>query len=464
MYLIPHTWSHWHMLMSVFPPFGLLFTLGFYVAGLRTHNDVIKRTCLVVLVGLALLSVPIYLSGQGAASPASPRIAKEMLGAHTSVGIAALIALLATGLAALVELVRSRRSAVDPRHVVLALAVIALGVMAVASELGFETSHRELQSTVVIPDVTTSPIWPHVHVILNHFPTTGFAFAIFFYLAALLTNNAGMKRGSLILFIITAIVGVPTYVTGTASMWALTQPPIPEISKAVINAHRDMALWTVVGLAFTGGAAWIELWRYRHVGRFSGLSLALVLLLALATLGIMTETGHRGGLITHPEIRTALDTVPVDPNVGVSMALEQDMKSINWFLPWQIVHFFGYSLIFASVLAVSLRVLGFWKSLSYAAAHRLLVLGFLGVLMNVLSGMLMMLADSYRYVVSDVLFGPKVALIPLAVMVGLYFSVSERLWQLKPGEAAPAGAKWVAVGSLLAWAGVIACGRLLPYL
>lgn len=464
MYLIPHTWSHWHMLLSVFPPFGLLFTLGFYVAGLRTGNDVIKRTCLVVLVGLALLSVPIYLSGQGAASPASPRIAKEMLGAHTSIGIAALIALLVTGLAALVELVRSRRSAVDPRHVVLALAVIALAVMAVASEFGFETSHRELQSTVVIPDVTTSPNWPHVHVILNHVPTAGFAFAIFFYLAALLTNNAGMKRGSLILFIITAIVGVPTYVTGTAAMWALTQPPIPEISKAVINAHRDMALWTVVGLAFTGGAAWIELWRYRHVGRFSPLALAVVLLLALATLGIMTETGHRGGLVTHPEIRTALDTVPVDPNVGVSMALEQDMKSINWFLPWQIVHFFGYSLIFASVLAVSLRVLGFWKSLSFAAVHRLLVLGFLGVLMNVISGMLMMLADSYRYVVSDVLFGPKVALIPLAVMVGLYFSVSERLWQLKPGEAAPAGAKWVAVGSLLAWAGVIACGRLLPYL
>jgi hypothetical protein len=41
----------------------------------------------------------------------------------------------------------------------------------------------------------------------------------------------------------------------------------------VINAHRDMALWTLFGLAFTGGAAWIELWRYRHLGRFSNRSL-----------------------------------------------------------------------------------------------------------------------------------------------------------------------------------------------
>ena len=464
MYLIPHSWSHVHMLASVFPPFGLLFTLGFYIAGLRSGNEGIKRTCLVVFIGLALLSVPIYLSGEGAASPASPKIAKEMLGAHTIAGIASLIALLVTGLAALVELWRARRSPIDPRYVVLALAVVTLGVMAVASELGFETSHRELQSSVVIPDVTTSPIWPHAHVIVNHVPTVGFAFAIFFYLVALLINNAGMKRGSLVLFIITAIVGVPTYVSGTASMWALTQPPQPDISKAVINAHRDMALWTLVGLTFTGGAAWIELWRYRQLGRFSRLSLAVVPLLALVTLAVMTETGHRGGLVTHPEFRSATEIVPADPDAGVSMALETEMKSITWFMPWQIVHFFGYSLIFGSLLAVSLRVLGFWRSLSFAAVHRLLVLGFVGVLMNVLSGMLMMLADSYRYVVSDILFAPKVALIPLGVMAALYFSVSEPLWRLKPGEAAPAAAKWVTVGSLLAWAGVIACGRLLPYL
>src|SRR6202043_3017460 len=134
--------------------------------------------------------------------------------------------------------------------------------------------------------------------------------AIIFYVAALLTSNDGMKRGSLILFVICSIIGVPTYVTGTAAMWALTQPPIPEISKAVINAHRDMALWTLFGLGFTGAASWLELWRYRYFGRFSKLSLALVLLLAVVTLGIMTETGHRGGLINHPEIRLATDMLP----------------------------------------------------------------------------------------------------------------------------------------------------------
>src|ERR1700740_3618898 len=139
-------------------------------------------------------------------------------------------------------------------------------------------------------------------------------------------------------------------------MWAWPQPPMPEISKAVINAHRDMALWTLVGLAFTGTASWIELWRYRACGRFSRLPLALVLLFALATLAIMTETGHRGGLINHPEIRTARDILPTNPDAGVTSAMEKLINEkisapapATWYVPWQIVHFFGYCLIFGAV-------------------------------------------------------------------------------------------------------------------
>jgi hypothetical protein len=96
--------------------------------------------------------------------------------------------------------------------------------------------------------------------------------------------------------------------------------------------------------------------------------------------------------------------------------------------------------------------------------HRILLLGLLGVLMNVVSGMLLMLADSYRYVVGDVAFAPKMAFIAIGAMAVLYFSTSDRLWNVKAGEAAPAGAKWAAVVVILAWAGVIVCGRMLAYL
>ena len=371
------------------------------------------------------------------------------------------------GIAAAIELWRSwqtRRPPRDPFGLVLMLSIVALILTAAASELGFPINHREFELAVTIPDISTPQAWSHAHVILNHIPTAGFVFALAFFTAALLTNNDGMKRGSLIALVIFCVMGVPTYVAGTAAMWALTQPTIPEISKAVINSHRDMALWTLIGMAFTGAAAWIELWRSRSSGRLSGTALNVVLLFAIVTLGLMTETGHRGGLINHPEIRTAADILPTNADSGVSMALETTMKEMLWFVPWQTVHFFGYCLIFGSATAVMLRVLGIWKSLSFAAVHRLLVLGFLGVLMNVISGMLMMFSDSYRYVVSDTTFAPKIALIAIGAIAVLYFSASDRVWNVKAGEDAPRGAKWVAAVVLLAWAGVIVCGRMLPYI
>jgi uncharacterized membrane protein len=464
MHLIPQSWSHLHILVGVFPSFGLVCVLGFYIAGLLRDNSVTKQTCLVLFALVALLSVPVYLSGAGSMATLSG-FSRSAMNSHYLWGIVALVALVLTGVGAVAALWLSGsagREAHYARRLVLGLAVVTLGVLIVAN--GWEIHHRELQSEVIIPDVSTPPAWPYVHMILNHAPTVGFVFAIAFYIVALVVNNDLMKQGSLILFIICAILGVPTYVTGTAAMWALTQPPIPEISKAVINAHRDMALWTLFGLGFTGAASWFELWRYRYFGRFSKLSLTLVLLFAVVTLAIMTETGHRGGQINHPEIRVATEILPTDPTVGISTALESMMSSMIWFVPWQIVHFFGYCLIFGTAFAVLLRVLGAWKSVSFAAVHRLLLLGALGVLMNVVSGMLMMLADSYRYVVNDYTFAPKIALIPIGATAALYFSVSNRLWNLKPGESAPAAAKWVAAIVVLAWAGVIVCGRLLNYL
>jgi uncharacterized membrane protein len=471
MHVIPQSWSHLHILISVFPFIGLMIVLGVYIAGILSGSDFVRRTCLFLFCMLALLSIPIYVSGIGSMASLSenPRFSKDMVHTHYVWGIIALAALVISGVAAGIVLWRSwraRRAANDPFYVVLGLSTVALTMSVIADELGWKLNHRELESIVTIPEVSTSQVWSHVHIILNHLPTAGFVFAIAFFITSRVANNDILKRASLTLFVICGIAGVPTYVAGTAAMWALTQPPIPElpISRAMINAHRDMALWTLFGLAFTGGAAWIELWRSRYRGRFSKLWLNLILLFAIVTLGIMTETGHRGGLINHPEIRMATDVLPNEANTGITTALESIMQGMFWFSLWQTVHFFGYCLIFGAAFAVVLRVFGFWKSVSFAAIHQLLLLGFVGVLMNVLSGMLMMLSDSYRYVVTDAAFAPKIAFIPIGVTAVLYFSVSNRLWNVKAGEEAPVSAKWIAAVALLAWAGVIVCGRLLPYL
>lgn len=469
-HLIPQSWSHLHILVSVFPSVGLIFLLGFYITALISKNEGMKRTCLVGFGILGLLAIPTYLSGDGSMMDLAnnPRFSEDAMDVHYGWALAALGLLGLTGLAAWIALLRISklgRVSDNAAHLVLGLAFVTLAFMALVGELGWEINHRELQVTIPpnLANVATPQIWSHFHMILNHVPTVGFTFALGFFIVALATNNTVMKRSSLILFVICGVFGVPTYVTGAASMWALTQPPYAGVTKALINEHRDMALLTLFGLAFTGGVAWIELWRFRYIGRFSTASLYVVLAFAVITFGIMAETGHRGGQINHPEIRVASDALPTDPDAGWSPAIEKLINNVIWFVPWQTVHFFGYSLIFGTVLAVTLRVLGFWKSVPFSAVHRLLPLGFFGVMMNVFTGMLMMMADTYRYVVTDTTFAPKMAFIPIGVMAILYFSVADDLWKVKAGEDAPMSAKWVAALVLVAWTGVIMGGRLLPY-
>jgi uncharacterized membrane protein len=463
MHLIPQSWAHLHILVSVFPSVGLIFALGFYVTALITDSEALKRSCLVAFGVLGLLAIPTYFSGDGAmeALSANPKFSEDMVSAHYGWSMAALAVLAMTGIAAWIALgrfSRAKRVSDNALHLVLGLAIVTLGLMAVVGELGWEIDHTELR----LATQKTPQIWSHVHVILNHLPTVGFVFALVFYIAALVMNNVVMKRSSLVLFVICAILGVPTFVTGNASMWALTDPPVAGISKAVINAHRDFALYSLFALAFTGVTSWIALWRFRHLGRFSNRSLTVILIFAIITLGVLAETGHRGGQINHPEIRVATDVLPTDPTAGLSPFVEHEINQVLWFVPWQTVHFFGFALIFGTAFAVSLRVLGFWKSISFSAVHRILPLGVFGVVTNVFSGMLILQADSSRYL-NEITFVPKVIFITIGAIAVLYFSLSEPLWNVKAGEDAPMSAKWVAALVLLSWTGVVIGGRLLPY-
>ena len=465
MHVIPQSWPHLHLLVSVFPSVGLVFVLGLYGAALATGNKGMVRAGLAALVILGVLAIPTYLSGDAsmAVSSQDPKTAPALLSLHRAIGWLALVAVVITAGVAAFALARLRRD----RHVarpilgwLLVLGLLTLLLMGWVSELGWEMDHHEL---LIPPGPRSTPqAWSHVHVILNHFPTIGFVVALGFFITALATDNEGMKRVGLALFVICAVLGVPTFVTGNAAMWAETRPPVEGISKAVINAHRDMALLTMLGLAFTGAAAWLELFRYRHLGRFSARWLTAVLAFAVVTLGIMAETGHRGGQINHPEIRLAGDVLPTDPALGWSPYIEHEINQVIWFVPWQTVHFFGFALIFGTVLLVTLRVLGFGKSVPFSAIHRLLPLGFCGVLMNVVSGILILQADSSRYL-NEITFVPKVAGIAIGGMAILYFSLSERVWAVGAGEDAPGSAKAMAVLVLLAWATVVMGGRLLPY-
>src|SRR5712671_2634998 len=182
MHVIPQSWSHLHILVSVFPLVGLMFVLGCYVAAFVTNNELMKRSCLVLFGILGLLAIPTYLSGDHSMDVLSqdPKVSKDLMNTHLGWGVAALAALGVTGAAALIGLWRFRRVerlSDNALHLVLGLAIVTLGLMVVVGELGWEINHPELQLDPATQK--TSQIWSHVHLILNHFPTVGFVFALF---------------------------------------------------------------------------------------------------------------------------------------------------------------------------------------------------------------------------------------------------------------------------------------------
>jgi len=101
MHLIPASWSHLHILVSVFPSVGLIFVLGFYITSLRTNNEAMKRACLTALGILGLLAIPVYFSGDGSAAVLShdPKVSADRMDNHIGWSYAALTLLALTGIA-----------------------------------------------------------------------------------------------------------------------------------------------------------------------------------------------------------------------------------------------------------------------------------------------------------------------------------------------------------------------------
>ena len=159
MHLIPQSWAHLHILVSVFPSVGLIFALRiFHIAGLQTNNAGLKRLSVLAFVVLGLLAIPTYLSGDGSMTDlaANPKFTDDLVGNHYGWAMAALGALVITGLVAWIAVFRMTDNAL---HLVLGLGLITLGLMAVAGELGWEINHTEINSPTqrTIADLDARP-------------------------------------------------------------------------------------------------------------------------------------------------------------------------------------------------------------------------------------------------------------------------------------------------------------------
>ena len=300
---------------------------------------------------------------------------------------------------------------------------------------------------------------PHLHILLNHFPSIGTVIALGLFLTAYHLKSDDLRRSSLVLFLLLGLLAIPTYISGAAAKWAIQGNA--GISVDVISAHQDAALLAFIFLGITGCLAWLALWQERRFSRTPEWNLIAVLGGAIISLIQMTRTGNIGGHINHPELG-AIEIATVQGE-GLTAAVENAITGVIWAWPaMEAAHFIGMALIFGVVLLVSLRAFGVAKNLPYGALHRLLPLGALGLLVNIVTGFFFFIADSGRYVAMDG-FPPKMIFLMIGGVAIIYFTIFDDVWALKAGDDASILTKVMATVTIASWAGVLIFGRLLPY-
>ena len=134
---------------------------------------------------------------------------------------------------------------------------------------------------------------------------------------------------------------------------------------------------------------------------------------------------------------------------------------------WPLVesaHFLGLTLLFGSIAAWDLRLLGVARGVPIAEFHRLIPFAVIGFVMNVTSGIgfLMAAPDQYIYNPAFHLKMTLVALAGLNVLV-FYLTIFQRIKILSSGAPSPLRARTSGAVSLACWMGVIVCGRMITF-
>jgi len=141
--------AHIHLLLNHFPSIGFIIGGGLFLVSLVANSDDLKRASLTVLLGISLIAIPTYITGNGAQDAIEhlPGISASLIGAHEGAALVALAFMEFTGAFAWLALWQFRRLSRIPRWnlaVITVLTLVSLGATIRASNLGGEIRHSEI--------------------------------------------------------------------------------------------------------------------------------------------------------------------------------------------------------------------------------------------------------------------------------------------------------------------------------
>jgi uncharacterized membrane protein len=165
-----------------------------------------------------------------------------------------------------------------------------------------------------------------MHLALTHVPVILSFVGLIMLLVAFFIKNTTLTKTSYIVLLVAGVAALPVFFTGEGTEEAIEN--LPGVSEAVIKRHEEVAQLAMITIAAAGLVALAALISSRwHMA--PRVFKVVVLLLAIASGGLMAQTAHLGGQIRHTEIRNGVASINGAENDGgkgsnVSQQQEKD--------------------------------------------------------------------------------------------------------------------------------------------
>lgn len=142
----------------------------------------------------------------------------------------------------------------------------------------------------------------HVHLLLNHVPVIGSLFALGLLAWGLWRRSEELQRAALGAVVVVALMTIPTYLSGEPAWEDIMGLPAAQ-QDPQIEAHQRAAQFAFGASLLTGIVAMITLVKGCKGKPLATRWVAAILVLSLATTGVMAYVANLGGMIRHLEIR-----------------------------------------------------------------------------------------------------------------------------------------------------------------
>ena len=144
---------HLHLLLNHIPIIGTIVGFGLFMVSLVGKNEDLRRACLIIFSAMALLAIPTFFSGTGAAGAIKtlPGVSEALIERHQGAAMLALLFMEITGALSLIGLWKSQGPAYPARwnwntSAVLLFSIVTVGLMARVGNTGGEIRHPEIRT------------------------------------------------------------------------------------------------------------------------------------------------------------------------------------------------------------------------------------------------------------------------------------------------------------------------------